>query len=172
MVLIWQVAYITFRMTTIWNASGIFTMRKPLFFLTDTLDNIDYFISLWLCCHSVQQFQISMLIELSLTIYADLKLLLQLFWYFINMNDSINYNNKIICTLILSLQEKNNSLAIVSLLEKDQLEADCLLSPLNICILFQIEQRQGNNMQRAFYMAWQIVTEIILSYENSVLTEF
>lgn len=59
-------------------------------------------------------------------------------------------------------------LVIVSLLERDQLETNCLLSPLNICILFQTEQR--NNVQRAFYMAWQIVTEITISYENTVLT--
>lgn len=61
-------------------------------------------------------------------------------------------------------------LVIVSLLERDQLETNCLLSPLNICILFQTEQRQRNNVQRAFYMAWQIVTEITISYENTVLT--
>jgi len=42
----WQVVYITFGMTTIWNASGIFTRRKPLLFLTDILDNTDYFTSL------------------------------------------------------------------------------------------------------------------------------
>lgn len=46
MVLIWQVVYITFEMTTTWYASGIFTRRKPKFFLTNNGNDLEYFTSL------------------------------------------------------------------------------------------------------------------------------
>lgn len=67
-------------------------------------------------------------------------------------------------------RKKGNTSILVSLPERNRLEAKCLLSLVNICILLRFEQGQGDiiciKAELVFFMAWHTVSEMILFCES------
>lgn len=154
-------------MATVWNASGICTGIKPQFFLTDTSDDLGYLTSrctpipLASSIYIASTFSYHVQTCRSWSGYFDVA--------FIRMIITMATINVSVMWFWVCRKKSNASIA-VSLPERNQLEINCLLSPLNTHILFRIEQGQGDLMciklNQYFCTAWQIVTEIILSCES------
>lgn len=85
-------------------------------------------------------------LALSFIMCTHLQILIWLFWCYIhtNYNNNDNINGPVMSFWVY--RKKSNISIVVSLPERNQLEVNCLLSPLNIYIIFKIEQGQGDLM--------------------------